>query len=789
MAKMYIVGDPKQSIYSFQNADIESYIAAKEIIAKLGGAVYCLIDNYRSLPEMVNGYNAILCRRDHHIQARESESGGDWFLFGDGGSKISYPSTGSGGELARAPERGAPLHPLPYKAVQIIPMEGYKPEDRQRVAQAACHAIEKLKGMTISVPDGAGWEELTLDYDDFAVIVETHALADPYIEEFRKSKIPFVKYKMWGVFNSAMARDLAALLAAIHKRHSAAPRTAALLTRFFNRPPETVSSAEIFEPCPNSCCAGDDLCLAHALDHWGPLAEKQLWAQLFRDIVERTGIRQRLIRLADGERNLADLRQVVDYCVEFLYQENSNIERLIDRLKRLYNEEAQAGQDKNTHMLSTEKPSVTILTMHASKGLEFPIVFIMNSDSKKLPKGPNILSWTDDDGCCGVRRFAPYLSIAKSKKTDAASERERLGKPIELYTQDQNRERRRLLYVAMTRPKAMLFAPMRESEKDLSPRLKELLDSGDQNIALFDEQLFRRDSGQSGKPETGAPQSIRLDDIPKLSLKEFIAEETSYTQLSRKASYFNDESKDDEDYAEDAEIAGNAEDIYPENKSPKQPLKGGRLTGDALHKALEEILRADDINTIISDGDQLDKITEKHLKCGVISDDMDTDERQKAVGQASSYIRDALRAPFPLEHGGTAVIADLPKSDRVPEMEFLFPQKPHRVRGFMDLVFRVRNDRHKAHPYRYYFIDWKSDSLKSFDPESVGRYCREKNYTLQARIYARALDKYLNGILGARYSPEENLGEALYVFLRGGAARHSENLKNFAFDDGHMYIL
>jgi hypothetical protein len=85
----------------------------------------------------------------------------------------------------------------------------------------------------------------------------------------------------------------------------------------------------------------------------------------------------------------------------------------------------------------------------------------------------------------------------------------------------------------------------------------------------------------------------------------------------------------------------------------------------------------------------------------------------------------------------------------------------------MDLVFRVKNDRHPPHPYKYYIIDWKSDTLDSYDEDTVKQYCLDKHYLLQAQIYSLALNKYLQGILGERYDINENFGGSFHVFIRG----------------------
>jgi exodeoxyribonuclease V beta subunit len=803
-AKMYIVGDPKQSIYSFQGADINSYVSAKAAIAESGGALYRLVNNYRSLPEMISGYNAILCGAE------------DWFLFGgDGG--ISYPARGA----ACPPPRGAAPRPLAHKPVQAVRLDAdSEPENRCTMAEAACAAIKKLVGTTISIPKGPRWEDLTLDYGDFAVIIEAHYMTAPFAEAFRKRGIPYAKYKMTGIFQSVMARDLIALLSAISRRHSRPRRAAALLTHFFNRAPESIAPDADTDYCQNPRCAGDSLCAAHALDAWGKLADGQLWAQLFKNIFEKTGIRRKLIRLADGERMLADLRQVTDYCVERLYGQNSNLDNLAQHLKRLYDSEDGAGGDKNLHTLATEKSSVKILTMHAAKGLEFPVVFLMDRNLfnpvKDAPNGPTTLPWAD---ASNKRQFTPYISKDDLREGRGKNRKDLV--PLERYKEGLARERRRLLYVAMTRPQAMLFAPMREPDKeekadnDLTPRLKELIRRRDPNVEIFNGAAWDKDIGTANGASANETAPTLLDDIPALSLQKFICVETSYSQISdelKRTPHLNtyhsisptdnrvgdgypnptsgeagdidtavsddsDALLNDEYHAEDADTATVI--------TAANPLPGGRATGDALHKAIEEMMRSDDIGAIINDDAALCKLAEQCLRRGGILDLPSTPDPTAAVKQAAYCIKTALTLPYPAPDGkGFIDLSALPKTDRVPEMEFLLSldprtddfaaatmppnAAPYRIRGFIDLVFRLKNENCSTHPYRYHIIDWKSDTLENYEPEALRRYCADQHYLLQSQIYARALERHLSGILGSRYDRAQHLGGSLYVFLRGG---------------------
>jgi exodeoxyribonuclease V beta subunit len=777
--RMFIVGDPKQSIYSFQGADVRSYLKAKRELLGNDGREYTLKQNFRSHREILDGCNAI-------VACKAGEE--DWFLMGgQKGNGISYRAD----DVARPPDERTvpPASHLPCPAVQVMALAGGAPKRRSDMAQHACSVIKNLRGIKISVPDGLAWKDRTLDYEDFAIIVEAHRHAEFFLDAFNDQGIPAVKYKMEGVFQSPMARDLITLLRTIARRESAAaPRLAALLTHFFNRGPEAIDPERDLEPCSKGVwCAGDDACIAHALQEWTDLADRLLWARLFRSIQVRTGVRERLMRLRDGERHLADLRQVIDYCMEKLCRDNLGLVRLVEHLGRLYREEERAGQDRNLHALATQKSSVKVLTMHAAKGLEFPVVFVATGGSKAAPKSPNALLWTAPDG---KKMVLPYLSISDARIAGEGNS------PESLYLEQARQERRRLLYVALTRAQALLFAPMHYKEiipgetgaiqwnackkpgpsgdDDLTPRLGKLLDDSSESkllpkVSLFDENRFKQTAakGIGAPPKATSPVEPEvLPDIKALLLASRIRRQTSYTQLSRQAATAREidrSEEDDEDTLRDA----------LQKERARSDLPGGKRTGDALHLVIEELLRSENIDDAMG---RMEEIVEKRLADNGIlhaierfsKSAIEADERRKkAVACAAKCIRGALTAPLEVPDGGTVEVLSLDPTDRIAEMEFMLGVEPHWVHGYMDLVFRVKNNMAKKHPYRYHVLDWKSDTIDTFDAKRLDERIHERHYDLQAKLYCHALDTYLKGVLGNSYDPQENLGGAVYVFLRG----------------------
>ncbi|HSQ41711.1 MAG TPA: UvrD-helicase domain-containing protein, partial [Fibrobacteraceae bacterium] len=414
--RLYLVGDPKQSIYSFQGADVRSYLAARQQIAK----VYSLRDNYRSLPATIEGYNQVL--------QTNADSGG-W--FGAIGISYDHPATSPPRQEACPLPSDPPwLTEALYHPVQVISLDGKANVRKHQLAEAVARIVHALHGRSLPVPNGPSWNMEPLQYHHFAVLVEKHSLAKSFQEEFQRQGIPCSKYHMGGLFGSDMALHLRALFEAIiAPPEEATTRQAALLTVFANRAPESLDVQKDLAP---------ESPWSQALAHWAYLAEDFHWARLFRDILQRTRVRERLAGLLDGDRQQADLRQIMDYAIDFLYRDNTGLSTLVQHLRRLQKGNEEAGQDQDLLAKETEQSCVQILTMHASKGLQFPIVFLATAGSDSHMR--HLACWTDAQQKRQVqpRPHAldlPGMNDAKTAVRQQAAE-----------------ERRRLLYVALTRP-------------------------------------------------------------------------------------------------------------------------------------------------------------------------------------------------------------------------------------------------------------------------------------------------------------------------------------------------
>jgi ATP-dependent exoDNAse (exonuclease V) beta subunit len=118
-----------------------------------------------------------------------------------------------------------------------------------------------------------------------------------------------------------------------------------------------------------------------------------------------------------------------------------------------------------------------------------------------------------------------------------------------------------------------------------------------------------------------------------------------------------------------------------------------------------------------------------------------------------------------------ARVCDIPPTERVHELEFLFPERygaaaPADGRredgfftGFIDLVFRKDG--------LYYLLDWKTNELESYEAAAIARAMEEHGYFLQFRLYLQALGRWLGRSHGPGFRSALHCGGVYYLFLRG----------------------
>jgi exodeoxyribonuclease V beta subunit len=562
----------------------------------------------------------------------------------------------------------------------------------------------------------------------------------------RASGVPHAFYKQDGLFQTDEAKEVRTLLLAIDDPNDRARRLASWLTPFFGLP---LSALEHARDLPSSHP------LVARLHAWNALAQMRDFERLFEDIVRGTGVVRREIFFGDGERELTNYMHVLELLLEHAHRSRGTLRDLVHALSGLIDgTRLPLDLEGNVQRLESERRAVQIMTIHKSKGLEAPIVFVAGGFSQ--PRGDDVRVYHD-----GGRRLAWVgpVSDPEVEKRAKAEERE---------------EDQRLMYVALTRAQGRLYLPSVVSEGErasgqpkglrgpynvVNRRIAELLQSGDSLLSVEDVAIMggrSLEAAESNEPYIGwhppaallsaDDDSARLADLRLVHAGAFV---TSYTRMQGERAAIRPVRSE-----QAIEVA------------PQTGLRGARTSGIFLHEVLERVPLASFGSATASEA------WRSRLDVSSLFDEaMATHRIDRAQrDHAERIVWAAYTTPMPLPGGGR--VDGIAAARRVVrEMGFVFsmPEKlgatpPGKVRGFVrgsiDLAFE--------HEGVTYFVDWKSDSLGSYSPEAVGRHVNA-HYDAQARLYAVAIVK----LLGVRTREEhaDRFGGMLYCFLRGFDAR------------------
>ena len=740
---LVMIGDPKQAIYAFRGADVYAYLDARAILAADARAV--MHTNWRSSPEMLDAVEALY--RDATAPCVVNEIGFTPVVPRPGAKRGEYrDGTGSRPALTfwhLASEGGVAANGL------------------QAASEARLVAeIQRLLAGDVTIAGAP------LEARQIAVLVRTHGEAVAVFTALARVGIASVRQARETVFASDEAVDLERLLAAaLDPRDEAAVR-AALATPLLDLPLDRLQH-DIHV---------DEAAWQRHLDRFAGYHE--LWRRhgpmvMLTRVLADYDVPARWLPRLDGPRRLTDVRHLG----ELLQRAASALGGMHRLLLWLGRERSAAAEAEEARMrLETDADLVRIVTMHASKGLEYDVVLV--PFGTWLREANDAAYHEQADG-----RWRAVLDLKPDAHALAAAERERLAEDL------------RLLYVAMTRARRALYLGV----ANLSPggrtsRLRAtalghlLLGPGDE---ASDAELAARLEALAGAsesirvevldaPELGPPTHLAV--TPRLAVRTPMASVqrsgwrlTSYSALveGTDPSSAHVRGAGDEVELVRAPVTGEAEPA-PEDVAHRFP-KGAR-PGSCLHAVLEDWP---------ADSDAVQAHVEAVLAAWGFGDG------EVDAGAVRAWMEDVRACPLPLG-------ADLATVDRaLAEMEFHLPLGGGRsedvqallarfgysdaplslerldgmLRGFVDLVVE--------HDGRFWIVDYKSNWLgndaSAYTPEALAESVREHRYDLQYLIYSVALRR----LLRARLGPDgvERFGGVLYLYLRGmrsGAGIHMD---------------
>ena len=469
---LIIVGDPKQAIYSFRSADVNAYLQAREAVLKQNGLPRPLHTCFRTSAEMNRALNAF-------FETGALLSGGDIKY-----SPVAIPENDCP-RLDKDESRRRALTVLEFG--EDVAMADARAQTAEFIA-AECARLLSGRAIHFTRPKK---ESRDLRASDIAVLFFRRSEAAPVEDALRKRGIPYTFYKKSQMWSSDESVQMWYLLSALAEPENRAAWRKMLLTRLFG-----VRAAELR--------AFDEVSPEHPfmgiVQRWRELCARREWAELFRSMLEDTGLLADEARQPDGSRRVANWRFITQSLAQDAYARGLDIVEVRELLRE--RRQLPAFDDSNLHPLETEQPTVKLMTVFASKGLEFPVVFLAGGFSEAWRK-PEFFKYHDDNGRV-VYDF------------DAGDEQQRRSKA------EEEQEQQRLYYVAMTRAMFKLYVPT-QSDQPANPKKSGKARKWNGTLRKLLQPCIQR--ALAGKPEDIGVLSA--ESALKEPAPEFVVEEKS----------------------------------------------------------------------------------------------------------------------------------------------------------------------------------------------------------------------------------------------------------------------
>ena len=752
-----MIGDPKQAIYSFRGADLFSYLAA----AERADQQHTLTSNWRSCKGLINAVNILFSQVE------------DPFVF----PGISFiPGRSAPADMTNPFPDAPSLHlwRLPHPPGKTLP----KGQAVHLLGQAV--AQESVRLLSEGVPAG-----------DIVVLVRTNRQARLAKAFLSKRQVPAVLLNAGNIFETDDAEEMLRVLSAISEPGRLDLVRGSLTTELLGG-----TGADFIVPDTEPVTWEDR---ADAFSDYHLIWSRYGFIQMFQHLAAREKIRERLLGLPEGERRLTNILHLA----EILHRESLQGHAGITGTVKWLQGKLQTGSrlpEEHQLRLESDSNAIRILTVHGSKGLEFPIVFCpFMWDGADVPTDR---VWFHDPA--RDNRLTLDLGSQDIQSHRRTARMETLAENL------------RLLYVGLTRAKFTCYTAwgrIRTSEtaplaylihgnglsrqtdpfEALTTRMRGL---SDREFYEDVERLARRSNGdiaveplpvwkhgEREKDDTAqSPLTRRLftgiiDDAHRI---------TSYTDLMRRgrdgASIHRVRHFPDYDAQEIVVRTGASQTLAPSRDrrhSDIASFPSGARAGAFFHDVLEGMDFMDDDLPSRSA-----MVTRKLAFHG-----FDPEWREAVLNCIENLLGTQL------EDGLT--LSRVARDMRLSELEFHFPLNPVTpeslenlfsktsggypkpglseavgrldfspvrgfLKGFIDLVFRKGS--------RFYLLDWKSNRLgtgpDAYDTATLHHTMISENYYLQYHLYVLALHLYLRERI-PDYAYETHFGAVYYVFLRG----------------------
>jgi exodeoxyribonuclease V beta subunit len=765
----FMIGDPKQAIYSFRGADIYTYLKAHKVTT---GRHYTLDTNYRSTTALVNAVNQVF------LQADQQDEGAFRFKSGND-DPLPFKKVKAKDREDEWVINGQPATALTLwhnETPDPIGMPAY----RKEMAEVTASEIVRLLNLANQGATGFKLSEgfQALQPADIAILVRTGTEAKIMRNALARRQLRSVYLsERDSIYQTGEAGDLLIWLKAMAEPRNERKVRAALSTATLGWPYQALHHLTQDEPS-----------WEQQLERF--IGYQQRWQQdgilpTLRQMISDYGLHTQLTLANEGERCLTNLLHLA----ELLQQASSQLEgeqALIRHLAEAIADESNQASDENVIRLESDANLIKIITIHKSKGLEYPLVFL-----------PFICSFREVSTRNAYYRYHDenqhlVIDLSKDDAIKSLSDRERLQEDL------------RLLYVAMTRAKHACWlgiAPIKVGNakdaqleksafgyvlgwqaKTPSSALADHLTRLKDDCAAITLEAFPVPTQDNYRPA----QQQKVLDLPSVSTAR-IADNwwiASYSALQTEdKSVIQGDLSVTPETAQDDKQSDEA-DTYVRSLTTTlsgiHSLPRGAGPGVLIHELLEQCANLG-FQAMKESPTQRQQLINK-----IFSHDTWNDKRDIIALALTQWLS------LPLLEDQDICLADLGINQYQAELEFLIGaddvnvqeldrlvtdhtfagksrprllpgQMNGLLKGFIDLVF--------VHNQQYYVADYKFNGLGNNDAayteEVMETAMLSKRYDLQYALYLLALHRLLKARLGASYDYDTHVGGGLYLFLRG----------------------
>jgi len=804
---LVLVADPKQAIYAFRGADVFAYLKAAEI----AGARATLRENRRADQTLIDAYDALFA---------DANLGHQGIAYREVRATPAHRKP----RLVGAPSDAALRVRVVRRddpAIQLT-QNGFAATDSVRAHVAADLAADVVALLSANPriehrsPAGELIREESLCPRHIAVLVRRNADAEHVQDELLNARVPAVLNGAGTVFATRSARDWLALLEALERPASPVRARTAALTIFLGWRAQriAIASDEQWEA------------VHRRLHRWSRILRDRGVAALLEAIAVGEDLAARVLSSGNGERRLTDVRHLAQLLHRAASTERLGVTALRGWLaERVADADRDEGEEERARRLESDAEAVQVLTIHRSKGLEFPVVYCPFLWHPTWIREKEPVSFHDP-------------ATGYKHTVDVGLEGARFKRHFEQHVIEERGEDLRLAYVALTRAKhqaVIWWAGTRDSRHSPLTRLLFSKDANG-NIAPYGAstptdakaiERFRELAAPESEPgriavERSSLASVPADWSPPLDPPVDLAAARFDRRLDlwwRRTSYSDITAE-----AHDPMVASEPErpvlSDEPETVTPvavggvarpelsrESPL-GAAPVGVDFGTFVHTVLEATDFAAPDLDAELSERIA------GALS------RRALDLGGEPDRVVEGLRAAIstplgPLVNG--IRLRDVARADRLDELGFELPLaggdeptgrltlnaiagvlRSHlpagdplagyaarledpalrsQVRGFLtgsiDLVLRIGGP---TAP-RFAIVDYKTNwlgpageplTLAHYRPDVLAEEMSRAHYGLQALLYTVALHRYLRWRLPG-YAPDRHLAGVLYLFVRGMA--------------------